>query len=240
MDIDPLLNALFGPTHDVSLEAHLIRGTAKLASGPVTVLGTSGHAAVGAGLALALASGVLDTVTRFPQRPIVLLVDTSGQALSRHEELLGINGYLAHLASCIDVARRRGHPIVSLVYGEAVSGGYLSFGLMADRAYAIADAQVRVMDLRAMARVTKIAHERLVALAKESPVFAPGAENYARMGALDGIWSDPSADLLEAAIAELRSDSDLRLQDRRSRLGAERGGRCHARPTVEAVQEADR
>ena len=46
---------------------------------------------------------------------------------------------------------------------EAVSGGFLSFGMMADRAYALASAQIRVMDLRAMARVTKIPHEELTA-----------------------------------------------------------------------------
>ena len=60
-----------------------------------------------------------------PPRPMVLLVDTSGQALSRHEELIGINGYLAHVAACVDLARRSGFPSLSLVYGEAVSGGFL-------------------------------------------------------------------------------------------------------------------
>jgi len=166
-------------------------------------------------------------------------VNTSGQALSRHEELIGINGYLAHLAGCIDLARRKGHPMLSLVYAEAVSGGYLSFGLMADRAYALADAQLRVMDLRAMARVTKIAHERLVALAAESPVFAPGAENYLRMGGVHAIWSEPSAELLEQAIAELKANSQLRERDLRNEVGAERGGRRHAKPTVDAALAAN-
>jgi malonate decarboxylase gamma subunit len=235
MQLTTLLSALFGPRHDVTDVDRLVRGTGELATGTVAVLGTSGPAAIDARLALALAEGVLATVEQYPQRPILLLVNTSGQALSRHEELIGINGYLAHLASCVDLARRHGHPTLSLVYGEAVSGGYLSFGLMADRAYALADAQVRVMDLRAMARVTKIAHERLVALAKESPVFAPGAENYQKMGAIHAIWPEPSAALLEAAIRELGADPHQRLRDARSEIGFERGGRLHARPTAEAV-----
>jgi malonate decarboxylase gamma subunit len=238
MQLDALLNALFGRKHDVTDQDQLIRGTGELATGTIAVLGTSGPAAIGARLALALAGAVLETVERHPGRPILFLVNTSGQALSRHEELLGINGYLAHLASCIDLARRAGHPTLSLVYGEAVSGGYLSFGLMADRAYALADAQVRVMDLRAMARVTKIPHERLVALAKESPVFAPGAENYQRMGAIEAIWREPSAALLEAAIRELQSDRTLQRHDRRSETGSERSGRQHARPTAQAVVAA--
>jgi malonate decarboxylase gamma subunit len=234
-----LLAALFGRRHDVTDKDQLIRGTGEIATGTITVLGTSGPAAIGARLALALAEGVLETMQRHPGRSILFLVNTSGQALSRHEELIGINGYLAHLATCIDLARRQGHPTVSLVYGEAVSGGYLAFGLMADRAYALADAQVRVMDLRAMARVTKIPHERLEALARESPVFAPGAENYERMGAIHAIWREPSAALLEAAIEGLQSDRALRMRDGRSEIGLQRGGRAFAKLTADAVIAAE-
>jgi malonate decarboxylase gamma subunit len=165
----------------------------------------------------------------------LFLVDTSGQALLRHEELIGLNTYLAHVAACVDLARRSGFPSLSLVYGEAVSGGYLSLGLMADRAYALGEAQIRVMDLKAMARVTKIAHEQLVALSAQSPVFAPGAENYARMGALTAIWPRPSAALLDAALAELLRNADAATVDRRLDDGYARGGRLLAAPVVAAV-----
>lgn len=238
MRLDALLPALFPRGHDVTDQDQLLRGTGETDAGTIAVLGTSGPAAIGARIALALADGVLGEVERNPGRPILFLVNTSGQALSRHEELIGINGYLAQLASCIDLARRQGHLTLSLVYAEAVSGGYLSFGLMADRAYALADAQVRVMDLRAMARVTKIAHERLVALAAESPVFAPGAENYLRMGGIYAIWREPSAALLEQAIAELKADPTLGQRDLRNEVGFERGGRKHAKPTIAAVLAA--
>src|SRR5262245_54907570 len=112
MQLDVLLSALFGRRHDVTDKDQLIRGTGEIEAGTITVLGTSGPAAIGARLALALAEGVLETVQRHPERPILFLVNTSGQALSRHEELIGINGYLAHLATCIDLARRQGHPTV--------------------------------------------------------------------------------------------------------------------------------
>ncbi|MET0919119.1 MAG: biotin-independent malonate decarboxylase subunit gamma [Burkholderiales bacterium] len=238
MRLEALLPALFPRGHDIIDQDQLVRGTGETNAGTIAVLGTSGPAAIGARIALALADGVLGEVERNPGRPILFLVNTSGQALSRHEELIGINGYLAHLASCIDLARRQGHPTLSFVYAEAVSGGYLSFGLMADRAYAPADAQVRVMDLRAMARVTKIAHERLVALAAESPVFAPGVENYLRMGGVYEIWHEPSAQLLEQAIAELKADPALRQRDLRNEVGFERDGRKHAKPTIAAVLAA--
>ena len=143
----------------------------------------------------------------------------------------------AHLAQCVDLARRQGHPSLSLVTANAVSGGFLSFGLMADRCYALADAQVRVMDLKAMARVTKIAHERLLELAISSPISAPGAENYRRMGGIEAIWERPTAELLEAALGQ-GARADERTEDRRIALGAERGGRNLAAGILQSVDSA--
>jgi malonate decarboxylase gamma subunit len=78
------------------------------------------------------------------------------------------------------------------------------------------------MNLPAMARVTKIPQERLEALARTSPVFAPGADSYYKMGALDGLWS---GDLAEALRLALRPSDSV---DRRRERGAERGGRSMA------------
>jgi malonate decarboxylase gamma subunit len=230
-----LLDTLFPDGHDVRSEGSLIHGSARTAAAEsVAVIGTANAVAVDAALALSLAYHIL-AVLNGPPRPLVLLVDTSGQALRRHEELIGLNAYLAHVATCVDFARRGGFPSLSLVYGEAVSGGFLSFGMMADRVYALASARIRVMDLKAMARVTKIPHDELRRLAAESPVFAPGAGNYARMGAIEAIWSEPSAALLDAALAELLRDHAAARKDHRRELGQLRGGRMLAARTVTAL-----
>lgn len=186
-------------------------------------------------LALAMAGHILHVLDGAP-RPFVFLVDTSGQALRRHEELIGLNAYLAHLACTVDVARRSGFPSVSIVYGEAVSGGYLSLGLMANRAYALGNAQIRVMDLHAMARVTRLPHDQLQQLARESPVFAPGADNYVKMGALSAIWAEPTAALMSDALAEVMRESSR--ADGRLAAGHERGGRVLGEPTASAVARA--
>ena len=60
--------------------------------------------------------------------------------------------------------------------------------MMADLCAALPDAEIRVMNLPAMARVTRIPEERLRALSVTSPVFAPGAINYVAMGAIDALW----------------------------------------------------
>jgi len=236
MSLNDILNALFPAGHGVNVANHVITGEAKTAQGTVAVLGTTDAAAIDHSMALALSGFILDTVDKHPGRPLVFMVDTSGQALSRSQELLCLNGSLAHLASCVDLARRQGHRSISLVTANAVSGGFLSFGLMTDSAYALADAQVRVMDLRAMARVTKIAHERLVELASHSPIFAPGAESYVRMGAIEAIWPAPSATLLEQALAAETSGTPA--SDQRMRKALERGGRHLASEVAATVQNA--
>lgn len=238
-----LFDRLFGAgAHQVRVDGQFVHGEAQLAGRQLAVIGTWNSAAIDGDLALAVAGAVLavvgaDAASGTAPRPIVFIADTSGQQLSRHEELLGINGTFAHLARCVDLARRRGHPLLTLVHGEAVSGGFLAFGLLADRVCALADAQVRVMDLRAMARVTKIDFERLQALAAASPVFAPGAANYWRMGAVDELWAarDDWAHCLTAALSAAASAP---AQDGRAALGETRGGRSLAAPIAALVDDA--
>ncbi len=229
MELTPLLDALFPRGHAVTRNDDVLGGTATTAVGEVTVIGTANKLEVGVDHALALAATVLASTRAHPQRPIVMLVDTAGQRLARRDEMLGINSYFAHLAGTLDLARRRGAPLVSLVYGESVSGGFLSFGLMADRIYALPEAQVRVMDLRAMARVTKQPLEKLQALSQSSPVFAPGVENYVRMGAVEAVWE---GDLAQALVEALQVPGT---GDQRRERGAARGGRLLARDVAAAV-----
>lgn len=239
MSDSTLFDALFGAGHhEVVIDGHFVAGPARLGDTPVAVIGTWDAAAVDGELALAIAGEILRVVeadAKGTPRPIVFIADTQGQALSRREELLGLNGGFAHVARCVDLARRSGHVTLTLIHGEAVSGGFLAFGMLADRVVALPDAQVRVMDLRAMSRVTKIDFERLQTLAVDSPVFAPGADNYWRMGAVTELWTDdgaPWSARLASVLADARADTE---GDRRARLGAERGGRTLAAEVAREV-----
>ncbi|QKW58965.1 biotin-independent malonate decarboxylase subunit gamma [Stenotrophomonas sp. NA06056] len=233
MPLTTLLDALFPHGHAIAVNDSVLTGTATTDDGEVTVIGTTDRIEVGVDHALLLADTVLASTAAHPQRPIVMLVDTAGQRLARRDELLGINGYFAHLAQTLDLARRRGARLVTLVYGESVSGGFLSFGLMADHIHALPDAQVRVMDLRAMARVTKQPLEKLQALSLTSPVFAPGVENYVSMGAVQSLWD---GDLARHLLDALRAPAD---GDHRAALGAERGGRTLAAQVAAAVSQGN-
>jgi malonate decarboxylase gamma subunit len=232
MDAKTLLAKLFPAGCDVAFDGEFFHGTGESARETVAIIGSIDAAPIGVELAFRMAEDVLRIVRDAPGRPILLLVDTQGQRLSRRDELLGINGYMAHLAKCLQLARNRGHKIIGLVYSEAVSGGFLASSLLADRCYALPEAQVRVMNLPAMSRITKIPLERLEDLSKSSPVFAPGVTNYLKMGAVYSLWDGDLAQRLAEAL-DVSAEGDSRRQ-----WGEERDGRRLARAVAEKVRHA--
>ncbi|EKU80553.1 MULTISPECIES: biotin-independent malonate decarboxylase subunit gamma [Massilia] len=230
MDWQLLTTQLFPGGHEIVERDNFLSGTAQVDGQPVAVIGTTGHTPIGIEIALAQAQAILQTVREHPGRPILILVDTQGQRLRHRDEMLGINSFMAHLGKCVDLARRQGHTVIGLVYDQALSGGFITSGLIASACYALPQSTIRVMGLPAMARITKVPEERLTELARDNPVFAPGPENYLRMGGLHGIWED---DLAAQLVRALRDATD---EDRRMALGRERGGRLMAQPVAEAVR----
>ena len=220
---DALLRELFGEFHGVRREGKLLAGPARVGEHAVTVIGTTEQAHIGADLALAMSRHVLDTLRNAPGRPLVLIVDNSGQRLSLWDELMGNNGCIAHLTKCLDVARRSGHKVIGLVHTLAISGGFMATGMATGACYAMPGAELRLMAPSAMSRVTKIPEERLAELSRTQPVLGPGVDNFVRIGGLHGVFEgDARAALLAALEAEAGAD------DPRRSLGAERGGRPHA------------
>lgn len=202
---------------------------------PVAVMGVLEGAAVDGAMALRMVDQMLLLADRFPGRPLLMLLDTQGQALRRAEELMGLNASMALLAKAVKSLRAAGHLTVSLVTGRAVSGGYLCTGMLAERAFALEGAEVSVMNLPAMSRITKIPLERLEALSRESPVFAPGSHNYARMGHLEAVWSGAEA---ATRLAEVMATGEARLTaacDLRAVRGLQRGGRTQTAAVVERI-----
>ena len=83
---------------------------------------------------------------------------------------------------------------------------------------ALDDARIRVMNLPAMARITKLPLEMLEALRAESPAFAPGVANFFKLGGLHSVWTDSLSEQLQAAL-DRRSDGDRRREDGAARQG---------------------
>lgn len=235
MTLAEILDSLFPDGHDIAARSdHLVIGTGKRADGsPVEVIGIAEGDALGISGLLPLAARVLEVVEEGGKTPILVLVDTEGQLMSRHDEMLGLNEYLSHLAKCLRLASLSGHPTIALNYGKAAAGAFLATAGATDVLVGLPGAEPAVMDLPSMARVTKLPLEKLTELSKTTPVFAPGLDSMFKVGAVTQLW-DPTTPLgpqFEATLANFPA------VDMRDALGAERGGRTVAAGIARTVAD---
>lgn len=169
------------------------------------------------------------------KRAIIAIVDVPSQAYGRREELLGIFLAAAAATDAYVSARLAGHPVISLLVGHAISGGFLTHGAQANRLLAFNDSGVVIhaMAKNAAARVTRRSVEELDKLAETVIPLSYKIEDYAKLGTLfkliDGVnveSPEPKqvdqvrADLL-AAIADARS-GQRDLSDRLQSQGAQK------------------
>jgi malonate decarboxylase gamma subunit len=232
--LDNILASLFPDGHDVRNVNGVIFGSAMLRSGARTlVIGVADRTAVGVDEAIRLSGHVLDSLDQ-ESGPILILVDSDSQRMSKRDELLGLNEFLSHLAKVLIYADMNGRPTVGLLYGHSAAGALLATGLATRVLVGLPGADPAVMDLSSMAKVTKLSIETLQEKAKSTPVFAPGLSNLARMGAVHVVWNNavPLADQMEALLADMPA-----VHDRRDALGKERGGRLKAADIAERVRE---
>ena len=235
MNTELLLKQLFPKQLDYQINGYVIKGNAETEAGPVRILGTVNAAPINQEIAIELAGEILQLIQQQNKTPVVFIVDTQGQDLSRADELLCLNRTFAHLASCVDLLRRSGHANLAIIFGQAVSGGFLSYGLMANEVYALSDSQVKVMDLNAMARVTKIPVEKLKDLSQSSAIFAPGVENFYKMGAINAVWENLDTDWVSQALVNQRKHLESYMTDQRRVVGQQRQGRMLCNQIVEKV-----
>ena len=234
MTLDEILDSL---DHDITVrDDGLLCGRAVLGR-PVDVIGVSRRAVVGVDEALWLSERVLETVRRGGDTPIVVLVDSGSQRMSKRDELLGLNEYLAHLAKCLMLASQRGHKTVGLLYGHTAAGAFIATALATRVLVALPGAEPAVMDLPSIARVTKLPLEVLEEKAKSTAVFAPGLDNLAKTGAVDAVL-DPTQPLAPQLERWLGEPADR--PDGRARLGEVRGGRLAAARIALRINELAR
>ncbi|MGP8035412.1 MAG: biotin-independent malonate decarboxylase subunit gamma [Steroidobacteraceae bacterium] len=186
---------------------------------------------VGLDEALALAREVRRTLADDQgarPRPIVAIVDVSSQAYGVREELLGIHLAGAAAVDAYASARLAGHPVIALLVGKAISGGFLCHGYQANRILALdsPEVQVHAMSKQSAARVTRRTVEELDALGTRIAPLAHDVRSFASLGLVQRLISGVNADApgpedidrvraeLSAAVADARagpSDLSVRL-----------------------------
>lgn len=155
---------------------------------------------VGVTEALALAQAVLDLVDadRDAQRKraIIAVVDLPSQAYGRYEEIAGLHQAMAITVDAYHAARIAGHPIVALVVGTALSGGFLTHGLQANQILVLDDqgVEIHAMHKAAAARITLRTVDELDELAKTILPMSYNVEDWAKLGFCDALLKVDNAD----------------------------------------------
>jgi malonate decarboxylase gamma subunit len=234
MTLDDVLTSLFGCNYQVRRgPAGTLHGTATVhGHGVATVVGIVDATPLSVDGASLLAGHVLSAVGAGSRAPIIVLVDTSSQSMTRRDELLGLNEYLAHLYKSFALASAQGHRTVSVLFGHASAGALIAVALSTQSLVVLPGATPSVMDLRSMSRVTKLPLHQLEDLAGMTAIFAPGVDSLFKIGAVTEIWAtdQPFAPRLAALLAQPASTSDLR-----SCMGLDRKGRLVAKEIAERV-----
>ncbi len=227
MTLDEILTSLFPGGHDVMVDdAGLISGSGPLEDDRrATVIGIADRTALGVEGAAKLAAKVLAVIAAGRKDPLLVLVDSDSQRMSKRDEMLGLSEYLAHLSKSLILAQMLGIPTIGLLYGHTAAGAFIATALSTQILVALPGADPEVMDLPSMSRVTKLSIDLLKEKAKSTPVFAPGLDNLAQTGAVFETW-DPQKSLAAQLSALLEREKET--EDRRDLLGKERGGRPKA------------
>lgn len=226
--LEDLLTQIFAQEIQLTEEHSVIYGQAKFNQQSLHILGVKEPTFLGVEQALLLAEKVIGILESQSKDPVLLLVDVAGQQLTMRDEWLGMEQYFAHLLEALACLRKQGNSLVSLVCNQALGGAFIAYGLMADTILALPDAQLAVMWLEGIATVTKISLSELQELSKTLPVFAPGVENFYKLGGLHEIVPLP-----ELAEAITRAIQQQGTSDTRALLGAARGGRTLAASIID-------
>ena len=147
------------------------------------------HGEVGLEEAYALATRVREVIEpdrNSVKRAIIAIVDVKSQAYGRREETAAIFLAAAAAADAYGSARLAGHPVITLVVGHAISGGFLTHGYQANRILAFDDdgVMIHAMHKEAAARITRRSVESLEKLGKAIAPLSYDVRDFAKLGLL--------------------------------------------------------
>ncbi|MEI6206583.1 MAG: biotin-independent malonate decarboxylase subunit gamma [Desulfuromonadales bacterium] len=181
------------------------------------------------------------------KRAIILIVDTPGNGPGKQEEIFGMNKATGAYQMALAEARKAGHPIVALVVGRAISGGFLCHGMQADHILALSpkfNTLIHVMPITSIARITKLDIEWLQELAKNNPVFAPGPDFFHKLGGVEELINsnEEMRGRVIVHLAEIRAKKMAGRDEElgpwgRGALGAERGGRVARSRVIKVMND---
>lgn len=108
-------------------------------------------------LARLIRQAVEEDENREYKRPLIAVVDVPSQAYGYLEEKNGIFLSCAASVNAYAMARHKGHPVITVIVGNAISGAFLAHGLQGSYMLSLDDDTITVhaMSKKSAARITK-------------------------------------------------------------------------------------
>jgi malonate decarboxylase gamma subunit len=181
------------------------------------------------------------------KRPLLLIVDTPGNGAGKQEEIFGMNKATGAYQMALAEARKVGHPIVAIVVGRAISGGFLCHGLQADHVLSLGpkfNTMIHVMPITSISRITKLNIEWLQELAENNPVFAAGPDYFYKLGGVEEIINSIES-MRERVVDHVAQVRTLKIAGRDEELGpwgrgalsVERGSRMARNKVIQTMND---
>lgn len=121
------------------------------------------------------------------KRPLIAVVDVPSQAYGYREENSGIFLACAAAVDAYASARKKGHPVIAVIVGNAISGGFLAHGLQASYMISLDDETITVhaMSKQSAARITKRSIADMEQAADRVPAIAYDIHSFFCLGAVN-------------------------------------------------------
>ena len=139
------MDALLPEGFETVLGDGLVRGVRLRGGREVTITGIVAAAPLTAAASWMLAESIITSVRTRPERPIVILYDSPGHAMTRADEAVLLSDYLVHLAGIVQWAAEQGVWVSVWILGEASGGGYVTLTAACRSVLALPGAQIRVL-----------------------------------------------------------------------------------------------
>ena len=130
------------------------------------------------------------------KRALIAVVDVPSQAYGYLEEYHGIFLSCAASVNAYAMARHAGHPVITVIVGNAISGAFLAHGLQGSHMIALDDETITVhaMSKKSAARITKRSIEDMDKAADSVAAIAYDIHSFNCLGAVNTLLKFPDHD----------------------------------------------
>ena len=136
-----------------SARGDVIRAIAPEPRGQPALVGVLNGAAIGAAACWVLADELLRLHESYPGIAVILVLDATGHATTRHDEELLLSDYITHFALTAAWLATQNHRVLLWIPGHAAGAVYVAFAAPAEHVSVLPSAQIRILPQAAVQQI---------------------------------------------------------------------------------------